>query len=225
MITNNKKKMKVLNTVQVFSATVAKALLAYADMGKIEADEAIPLAKFINTVNNLFDVFNGSHTEKHPIRQPFTGQNCEKNQVDFLVKLDDVQEQQHHIEEEDMDMIEYEGPDIPKELLREIGKQLILKLGDKGMALSDSREFAVPSENFIEGLEIFEKIFRSIVLGNGYKIKTKFLRNTNQFHISNIDDELQMQIREHYFDFRVECFVKNVNKNVVIDKFKIFNYV
>lgn len=73
IITNNKKKMKVSYTVQVFSATVASALLKYSNMGMLEKDEAMPLSKFILTFNNLFDVYNSSTTDSHPLRQPYTG--------------------------------------------------------------------------------------------------------------------------------------------------------
>lgn len=65
--------MKVTNTVEVFSETVSKALLEYGEAGLMDIIETHPLAELILMLNNLFDVFNGSKNDPHPMRQPYKG--------------------------------------------------------------------------------------------------------------------------------------------------------
>lgn len=70
--TDNRKKMKVVNSCRILSKTTATALRFYANHKRIDPKKALPLAKVIELLNNWFDLFNG---KKGSIgfKGPFTG--------------------------------------------------------------------------------------------------------------------------------------------------------
>lgn len=65
--------MKVENAVQVFSNSVAVALISYAEQGFLEKSEAMPLSEMIKTLNDLFDLFNSTKEETNPLKSLFIG--------------------------------------------------------------------------------------------------------------------------------------------------------
>lgn len=76
--TDNRKKMKVINSCRILSKTAANALRFYAERFSDDPDQgidpsnALPLAEVLEMINDWFDMFN-SRKGEGGLKAPFTG--------------------------------------------------------------------------------------------------------------------------------------------------------